>query len=282
MACYSGGTKALCAKVVMFVSCIMTLLGLVTCIFGAMSMGAIPGDLSQLNIPDMSKLALGILVLGIICIVIGLLGCCLAKKKNCLFATPFIILTGLIGLICLILGFIMVGGSGMISGLLDKVCDGAVNQFSTEYSSAVDSTMCSDQCLCDPGQNMKTKEVVWSGVSGLKWADAPGSGVSNYMACYNSQSTKSSDTAKFFSEGGKDLLLQLEESYDCAGYCKTGKFYIGKDLSYGPPQTDCVRGMVMGMAGKVGAAAYVSIATGLVLFIAMCGAFPLCTGFEKP
>jgi hypothetical protein len=262
----------------------MFLMGLITCILGAMSMGVIPtGELEELKkIPYISQLALGVLVLGIVCITIGVLGCCLAKKKNCLFATPFIILTGIIGLICLILGFVMVSKKGSISELIDGACETAVTKLSTEYSSAVDNTMCSDQCLCDPGQDMKTKEVVWSGVAGLKWADAPGSGVSNYMACYASQSTKSSDTAKFFDEGGKDILLQLEESFDCAGYCTVGKFFIGKDLSYGPPTTDCVRGTINGLAGKAGAAAYVSIVTGLVLFIAMVGAFPLCTGFEKP
>lgn len=142
--------------------------------------------------------------------------------------------------------------------------------------------MCSKTCLCDPGIDMKNKEVVWKDVAGLKWASNPGNGVSNFMACYDSQKKPDSNTAKFFSEGGKDLLLKLEDAYDCAGYCKTGKFFIEKDLSYGPPQQDCVRGFVMGLSGKAGATAYVSIITGLVLFIAMCGAFPLCTGFEKP
>ena len=40
--------------------------------------------------------------------------------------------------------------------------------------------------------------------------------------------------------------------------------------------------MIKGMAGKVGAAAYVTINTGILLIIAMIGAFPLCSGFDKP
>lgn len=138
--------------------------------------------------------------------------------------------------------------------------------------------MCSNTCKCNPGPNDMNKNI-WNGESGLVWAAANGQGVSNYKACYDSQTNPSSETQKFFNQGGFDMLLGLEDAYDCAGYCKTGKFYLAKDLSYGPPTTDCVRGMIMGMSGKVGAAAYVTIFTGLLLIIAMIGAFPLCTGF---
>lgn len=140
--------------------------------------------------------------------------------------------------------------------------------------------MCTNTCKCNPGPNNMNRDI-WNDNT-LVWADAAGQGVNNYKACYDSQTNPTSTTRKFFDEGGMDMLLGLEEAYDCAGYCKTGKFYIGKDLNYGPPETDCVRGLVKGLSGKAGSAAYVTIFTGVILFVAMIGAFPLCTGFTKP
>ena len=129
MACYSNKYKACCRPVVMGVSVIMFLMGLITAVFGGMSAGAIPGGDKLSFIPDMSKLALGIIILGVVCILIGINGCCLAKYKNPCWAIPFIILTGLIGLICLILGFVMVGGSGMIRRATNLACQGAQDVF---------------------------------------------------------------------------------------------------------------------------------------------------------
>jgi hypothetical protein len=43
MVCYSNKYKSCCTKVVMFVSVIMFLMGVITCVFGGMQMGAIPG-----------------------------------------------------------------------------------------------------------------------------------------------------------------------------------------------------------------------------------------------
>lgn len=79
-----------------------------------------------------------------------------------------------------------------------------------------------------------------------------------------------------------DFLVGLEGEFDCSGYCEVGRFYLAKDISYGPPQIDCVRGLINGLSGKVGAAGYVTIITGILLIIAMIGAFPLCSGFSKP
>jgi len=87
-------------------------------------MGAIPSMEKYLSdIPDMSKFGLGIVILGIICIVIGIMGCLTSKCKFCLFSTLFIILTGIVGLACLILGFIMVGGHDLVSKAKTLVCD---------------------------------------------------------------------------------------------------------------------------------------------------------------
>jgi hypothetical protein len=72
----------------------------------------------------MSRFGMGIIILGIICVVTGILGCLTGKCKKCWFATLFIILSGIVGLICLILGFIMMGGAGLVSRAVDLVCSG--------------------------------------------------------------------------------------------------------------------------------------------------------------
>lgn len=130
MVCYSNGYKACCTKVVLFVSTLLFLFGLLTCVFGGMSMGAIPGgDKLAGKIPDMSSFGLGIIIVGLVIILTGILGCCTGKTKKCLPALLFIIFSGLLGLICLILGFIMVGGSGLVMKATDLACQGAADAF---------------------------------------------------------------------------------------------------------------------------------------------------------
>ena len=135
------------------------MLGLVTLIFGLMNSGALPGG-NKLNfIPDMSSFGLGIVVLGIISIVIAVLGCLLRKYKNCCFATLYIIITGVVGLICLILGFIMVGGSGLVLKATNLACKSARDAFDGQFNSAVDNIMCSNTCPCDPGIQNINKQL---------------------------------------------------------------------------------------------------------------------------
>ena len=125
MVCYSNKYKSCCSKVVMFVSVIMFVIGIVCAAFGGMQMGAIPGgDKLQGKIPDLSRFGLGIVILGAICVVTGILGCLTGKCKKCWFATLFILLAGIIGLVCLILGFVMLGGAGLVSRATDAVCAG--------------------------------------------------------------------------------------------------------------------------------------------------------------
>ena len=53
-----------------------------------------------------------VLVLGVIAFVVGVLGCLTSKCKNCCFATLFIILSGVVGLITLIIAVSMLGLGG--------------------------------------------------------------------------------------------------------------------------------------------------------------------------
>jgi len=56
--------------------------------------------------------------------------------------------------------------------------------------------------------------------------------------------------------------------------------YVTKDIAEGKPETDCAEALMEEIKGMATPAGIVSIITGLVLFTAMCGAFPLCTGFS--
>ena len=152
--------------------------------------------------------------------------------------------------------------------------------------------MCRDRCRCNPGPQNANKNL-WQNAdvvvnfnrNELRWASKDGEGVNNFLECMDrkkDQMSRNNDAKRFFEDGGMDLLVGLEEKFDCSGYCEVGRFYLAKDISYGPPQTDCIRGMIKGLSGSVGTAGYVTIITGLVLIIGMIGAFPLCTGFSKP
>lgn len=128
MVCYSNKYKNFCGKVVTGVSAIMFLMGVLVMAFGGMTMGAIPGnDKFKGKIPDMSSFGLGIVVLGVICIVIGILGCWLRCKKNCILATLFIVLAGVIGFVCLIFGFVVIGNRKIVNQAVNFVCTGVAD-----------------------------------------------------------------------------------------------------------------------------------------------------------
>jgi len=54
-----------------------------------------------------------------------------------------------------------------------------------------------------------------------------------------------------------------------------------RDISVGMPETDCITGSMKGFGRSARPAAIVAILTALLLFVAMIGAFPLCSGFKK-
>lgn len=185
MVCYSNSYKACCGKIIMIISVFMGLVGLITLIFGLLNTGTIPGGDKLKFIPDMSNLGLGIVFLGIIAIVIAVLGCMLRKYKNCCFATLYIVLTGIVGLICLILGFVMVGGSGLVMQATNAACKGARDAFEAEFTNAVDNVMCSATCPCDPGPQNSNKQI-WTQQAGMVWAQNAGEGFQFYAECQQS------------------------------------------------------------------------------------------------
>jgi hypothetical protein len=97
------------------ISFIVCVLGLIVAIFGAMQMGAEApkvsewaGDGMTLDV-DPSGLGIGVVICGVICIAIALLGCLTCKYKKAWFAIPFVILTLIIGLAVFIIGMTIIG-----------------------------------------------------------------------------------------------------------------------------------------------------------------------------
>ena len=157
MVCYSDGYKSLCAKVVVGISVLGGLLGLVCVIFGAMSMGVIetPEDkgFSTFVPPDMNGTGTGVLVLGLIVIGTAILGCATSKFKHPCIATLFIIMTLVMGLVLLIVGFIAAAGGEIYMAASVAGC--AMDDSYPLYKAAVDANMCTDICPC----NSQNQEV---------------------------------------------------------------------------------------------------------------------------
>ena len=112
MGCYSGACAATAKKVVGIISILLCLLGLIFCIVGIAQSGAVDiGEDVSGALPDMGVLALGgvNIILGVFTIIIGLLGIGAWKKQNPCCTVPFAVLSFIIGLILLIIGFLVMG-----------------------------------------------------------------------------------------------------------------------------------------------------------------------------
>ena len=115
MVCYSSRLIAICQKVVMGISVLIFILALLCCGFRAMQMGVVSTQTDYVDYTvDQSDLGLGVLVLGVLSIIIGILGCLTGKYKKVIFACPFGTLTAIGGLVTLIVGCIMIFGTDLI------------------------------------------------------------------------------------------------------------------------------------------------------------------------
>lgn len=122
MVCYSDRCKSISVKIVAVVSVIITILGLITAVLGAMQMGVVNLDkpVSWAGLPaiDQSGFGLGIMVVGAFAFLTGLLGCCTCKCKKACFTIPFVILSLILGLVLLIVGLLLIG---VASTFVDKL-----------------------------------------------------------------------------------------------------------------------------------------------------------------
>ena len=162
------------------------------------------------------------------------------------------------------------------------------------YKATVDSKMCTDQCKCD-----ESFKSLWQAAeptlkdsgrfnkagrdfNSFKWTNDVY--VNSWKECYDAfivnEFDQNSYERKFLEFGGGKFVEELETDYECAGLCYTPLFYMYRDISIGPPTIGCIEATAKGMAAKYGQVGLVSLITGVVLFIGMIGACPLCTGLE--
>ena len=103
------------------------------------------------NIPiDQSGFGSAVLAMGILNMFMSCCGCGTCKFKNVVFALPFGLLSGVLGLAILIIGFLILGAVGPLTDkILKQVCSGSAGaQLAQEYNDAVSKFVCSKTCPC--------------------------------------------------------------------------------------------------------------------------------------
>lgn len=108
---FSNGCKSNCTKFVGCVAVLSFIIGLVGCIYGALSFtgGNISaGDYSH-NFDMSVNAAIGFLAIiaGILALIVGLLGCLTVKCMNCCTSVAFCLVAFIIGLLSIIVGFVV-------------------------------------------------------------------------------------------------------------------------------------------------------------------------------
>ena len=117
MGCYSDSYKHTCSKIVMGVSFLMGIMALLSIIFGAVSMGAVPMTPEQKKVFNIEGLdgqegaAKGIIAIGVIGLLIACLGCATGKTKNFCFAIPYGILSFILTIVFLIFSIVAMTAS---------------------------------------------------------------------------------------------------------------------------------------------------------------------------
>jgi len=249
------------------------LLGVITIGLGIMQMGVVQKPFPKyikLEI-DESGLGMGVLLLGVVSFLVGVLGCLVCKFKKPCFAVPYIILTGIIGLVMLIIGIVALGvAADAVEQVKDKACAES-DSLVAKYAEVISDNMCTDTCMCYSGPSNSNKDL-WEGygdeylttfgrsteatnavananstvtIQPLIFNNANSTNtVQSWEECYtnvlepamNSSSDARWDNAKnFIKDGGLDFMREFESKLNCAGVCLTPLFYTTINISEGKP-----------------------------------------------
>jgi len=73
---------------------------------------------------------------------------------------------------------------------------------------------------------------------------------------------------------------KIETEMDCSGACHKPIFGIGRSISKGPVTRECLE-VILDSLDDLMAPGVVCLLTFFVLMCAVCGAIPICTGFDK-
>ncbi len=83
------------------------------------------------------------------------------------------------------------------------------------------------------------------------------------------------------SSGLQDLISNLESTFSCNGICTAGAFYYFKDISAGPPTTNCLQGIKSILQNKPIACGILLLICFVTIFFAFFTSYGLCYSKEQ-
>lgn len=168
MACYSDRTKKCCSVTIIIVSFILFILGVVILLIGGVALKflAIPEDIDfEKFMPgvkiDNNTISVAILAVGGAVMSLSILGCLVVKCKNPFFATPFILLTFVLGSALVLTGtMIFMAKTSIPTTLKEAVCEKG-SFANLDFDEAVTKYVCSEICPCPEGPSGDWK-TLWN------------------------------------------------------------------------------------------------------------------------
>jgi len=217
------------------------------------------------------------------------------------------ILTFVVGLALCIVGFLVFGfGQDLAAKGTAAACskiNAASDPLPQQYDNFVSKVLCTDACPCWSGKIGEAEgdgaiKAAWDKVEparyqkagiekkNMKWSDDPEQSSNNWLQCFNKNIEKSNDgkwnNLKAFVKGeGFNFIKSAESTFECAGVCRPGFYYLTKDLSEGIPEKDCLSAFVDDFPTKFRTPALVALVTGICLLFAFICSFPLCSDFSS-
>jgi len=168
MVCYSEKAKKIAITTIRWSSSLIIILGLVVGVIGVLQTEFIPDPKKKHTLVDISMESSGfgvpLIILGLFCLFLGILGCCLSKCQGCISTTLFIIFAGVFAFVLIIVGAIMAGfvGDKFFNRIKRQACKNSDAIFK-EYTASIDMSLCTNDCPCPKGKK-SFNEDYWTGL----------------------------------------------------------------------------------------------------------------------
>lgn len=313
--CFSDACKARSGAIVLCISVLIGILGIITIALGGLLSGFGSEQIDKLGelaanaqamLPNLKVVGIVILIGGAVVLLTGICGCLAAKKKTFVFTLPFMICTGLMAIMLLVVAFFALGNTAA-DKITDEVCKKwEETQQHTDmwklYSDNFGKVMCTQVCPCDAAvvntlKEDKYKDMIKrsTGIDQNSFVSRDGfkanattqvNGVKDCLAKMEAV-TQNKDTANidkiksFLNSKAYNFTAMMEDKYKCSMICKPGIFQLSKPLTTDIPDNGCFRAFVDELAAKGKNAGIVALVTALLCIIAFICSFPLCSGFSS-
>ena len=160
--CFSDDQKNCCKKFITGIAVLATIVGLVMCTYGYLSIGGSSLEpnseyVTEFKIDANAAVALAALIAGIFAILVGLLGFMAAYCMNPLVSFPFGLLSFLIAILAFVCAGAVFGGSDTTLTFYTDICETPFDSFGgatgksymrAQYGALVDDKMCDANCVC--------------------------------------------------------------------------------------------------------------------------------------